>query len=130
MPIRRQLLKISRNNVILDDQAVILNGINKANYPSIIFMTGSYTGEKTKARWKGISNVTFSGGTIDINGTLSEDGTKCGNLNLIGSSGAFALGYSKNITIENVNFLNSYKGHVMQICACDTVVVDNCNFLG
>ena len=120
----------SNINVILDDQAVILNGINKANYPSIIFMTGSYTGEKTKARWKGISNVTFSGGTIDINGTLSEDGTKCGNLNLIGSSGAFALGYSKNITIENVNFLNSYKGHVMQICACDTVVVDNCNFLG
>ncbi len=36
----------------------------------------------------------------------------------------------QNITIENVNFLNSYKGHVMQICACDTVVVDNCNFLG
>lgn len=120
----------SNINVILDDQAVILNGINKPEYASIIFMTGSYTGDKSKTTWKGISNVTFSGGTIDMNGTLSEDGTRCGNLNFINSSGAFALGYSKNITIENVNFLNSYKGHVMQICACDTVVVDNCNFLG
>ncbi len=61
----------SNINVILDDQAVILNGINKANYPSIIFMTGSYTGEKQR-HWKGISNVTFSGGTIDINGTLMK----------------------------------------------------------
>lgn len=123
----------SNINVILDDQAVILNGINKSSYASIVFMTGNYKGDASRTEWKGISNVTFSGGTIDMNGTLNEDGTRCENLNLLdplGSTGAFALGYSKNITIKNVNFLNSYKGHAMQICACDTVVVENCNFLG
>lgn len=63
----------SNINVILDDQAVILNGINKSSYASIVFMTGNYKGDASRTEWKGISNVTFSGGTIDMNGTLSRN---------------------------------------------------------
>ena len=59
--------------MILDDQAVILNGINKSSYASIVFMTGNYKGDASRPEWKGISNVTFSGGTIDMNGTLSRN---------------------------------------------------------
>ena len=75
----------------------------------------------------------FTGGTIDMNGELNADGTGAEylpNLGSSGSTGAFALGYSSDITIENVTFLNSYKGHAIQICACDGVTVRNCSFKG
>ena len=114
----------------LDSDAVIRNGINQASHPSIIFMTGPFTEDGEQVEWADTENITFIGGTIDMNGQLNEDGSAAENLPNIGSSGAFALGYSSNVRIENVTFLNSYKGHAIQICACDGVTIKNCSFKG
>lgn len=114
----------------LDDDATILNGINQVSHPSIVFMSGPFTEDGEQVLWDSIENVTIVGGTIDMNGELNPAGTGCRNLSNIGSSGAFALGYCKDITIQNVMFLNSYKGHAIQLCACDGVLIENCSFKG
>lgn len=114
----------------LEDGATILNGINQASHPSIVFMTGPFTEDGEQVTWSATENITISGGTIDMNGELNAGGTACKNLPNIGSSGALALGYCSNITIQNVTFLDSYKGHAIQLCACSDVVINNCNFKG
>jgi len=120
----------SNITLLLDQNATILNGINQANHPSIIFMTGPFTEDGKQVLWKSTKNIAIIGGTIDMNGELNASGNAAKNLSKIGSSGAFALGYSSNVTIENVTFKDSYKGHAIQICACDGVTIKNCSFLG
>ena len=116
--------------LLLDDEDTIVNGINDSGVPCIVFLTGPFTGGTSKQTWEGVENVTFKGGTIDMNGQLNGDGSAAQNLPKVNSANAFALGYSRNIRIENVTFLNNYKGHVMQICACDGVTIKNCTFKG
>lgn len=124
------LILKSNISLILDERAVIVNGINQGGHPSIIFMTGPFTEDGQQVQWERTSNISISGGTIDMNGELNEAGNGCKNLPNIGSSGALALGYCDNVKISDVKFLNSYKGHVIQICACDGVIIDNCEFVG
>lgn len=123
---------VLKNNITLklDQSATILNGINQAGHPSIIFMTGPFTEDGKQVLWGKTENITFIGGTIDMNGELNAGKTAAKNLPNIGSSGAFALGYSSNVTIENVTFRDTYKGHALQICACDGVTIRDCTFLG
>lgn len=126
-----EILVLKSNvTLTLDDSAVILNGINQADHPSIVFMTGPFTEDGQQVLWERTENITICGGTIDMNGVLNATSSGCQNLPNIGSSGAFALGYSDNVTIEGVTFLNSYKGHAIQVCACDGVTIENCNFWG
>ena len=120
----------SNITLTLDQNATILNGINQASHPSIIFMTGPFTEDGEQVLWGSTQNITITGGTIDMNGELNTSGSAAKNLPNIGSSGAFALGYSSNVTIENVTFRDSYKGHAIQICACNGVTIKNCSFLG
>ena len=120
----------SNITLLLDDEATIVNGINDSGVPCIVFLTGPFTRGADKHTWEGVENVTFKGGTIDMNGQLNGDGSAAQNLPEVNSANAFALGYSRNIHIENVTFLNNYKGHVMQICACDGVTIKNCTFKG
>lgn len=121
-----------KSNVTLNlhDNATILNGINQKNHPSIVFMTGLFTDDGDQVEWEPTENITFIGGTIDMNGSLNEEGTKAKNLPLINSSGAFAIGNSTNFTIKNVTFKDSYKGHAIQIAGSTNVLIDNSRFLG
>ncbi|HEW4664831.1 TPA: right-handed parallel beta-helix repeat-containing protein [Streptococcus pneumoniae] len=83
-----------------------------------------------QVEWGPTEDISYSGGTIDMNGALNEEGTKAKNLPLINSSGAFAIGNSNNVTIKNVTFKDSYQGHAIQIAGSKNVLVDNSRFLG
>ncbi|HEW8027317.1 TPA: multi-ligand-binding adhesin PfbA [Streptococcus pneumoniae] len=120
----------SHTHLELNEKATILNGINIKNHPSIVFMTGLFTDDGAQVEWGPIEDISYSGGTIDMNGALNEEGTKAKNLPLINSSGAFAIGNSNNVTIKNVTFKDSYQGHAIQIAGSKNVLVDNSRFLG
>lgn len=120
----------SYTHVELNEKATILNGINIKNHPSIVFMTGLFTDDGAQVEWGPTEDISYSGGTIDMNGALNEEGTKAKNLPLINSSGAFAIGNSNNVTIKNVTFKDSYQGHAIQIAGSKNVLVDNSRFLG
>ena len=114
----------------LDSEAVILNGINQVNHPSIPFMSGPFTEDGEQVEWEPISNVTIDGGTLDMNGRLNAEGTKPENLPLINSSGGFALGYCSDITIKNMTVKNAFNGHAIQLANVTNVLIDNCSFEG
>lgn len=120
----------SYTHLELNENATILNGINIKNHPSIVFMTGLFTDDGAQVEWGPTEDISYSGGTIDMNGALNEEGTKAKNLPLINSSGAFAIGNSNNVTIKNVTFKDSYQGHAIQIAGSKNVLVDNSRFLG
>ena len=120
----------SHTHIEVHEKATILNGINIKNHPSIVFMTGLFTDDGDQVEWEPTEDISYSGGTIDMNGALNEERTKAKNLPLINSSGAFAIGNSKNVTISNVTFKDSYQGHAIQIAGSKNVLVDNSRFLG
>lgn len=120
----------SHTHLEVHEKATILNGINIKNHPSIVFMTGLFTDDGAQVEWAPTEDISYSGGTIDMNGALNEEGTKAKNLPLINSSGAFAIGNSNNVTIKNVTFKDSYQGHAIQIAGSKNVLVDNSRFLG
>lgn len=120
----------SHTHLEVHEKATILNGINIKNHPSIVFMTGLFTDDGDQVEWEPTEDISYSGGTIDMNGALNEERTKAKNLPLINSSGAFAIGNSKNVTISNVTFKDSYQGHAIQIAGSKNVLVDNSRFLG
>ena len=120
----------SHTHLEVHEKATILNGINIKNHPSIVFMTGLFTDDGDQVEWEPTEDISYSGGTIDMNGALNEERTKAKNLSLINSSGAFAIGNSKNVTISNVTFKDSYQGHAIQIAGSKNVLVDNSRFLG
>lgn len=120
----------SHTHLEVHEKATILNGINIKNHPSIVFMTGLFTDDGDQVEWEPTEDISYTGGTIDMNGALNEEGTKAKNLPLINSSGAFAIGNSKNVTISNVTFKDSYQGHAIQIAGSKNVLVDNSRFLG
>ena len=120
----------SHTHLKVHEKATILNGINIKNHPSIVFMTGLFTDDGDQVEWEPTEDISYSGGTIDMNGALNEERTKAKNLPLINSSGAFAIGNSKNVTISNVTFKDSYQGHAIQIAGSKNVLVDNSRFLG
>lgn len=120
----------SHTHLEVHEKATILNGINIKNHPSIVFMTGLFTDDGAQVEWAPTEDISYSGGTIDMNGALNEERTKAKNLPLINSSGAFAIGNSKNVTISNVTFKDSYQGHAIQIAGSKNVLVDNSRFLG
>ena len=120
----------SHTHIEVHEKATILNGINIKNHPSIVFMTGLFTDDGAQVEWAPTEDISYSGGTIDMNGALNEEGTKAKNLPLINSSGAFAIGNSNNVTIKNVTFKDSYQGHAIQIAGSKNVLVDNSRFLG
>ena len=120
----------SHTHLEVHEKATILNGINIKNHPSIVFMTGLFTDDGDQVEWEPTEDISYSGGTIDMNGALNEERTKAKNLPLINSSGAFAIGNSKNVTISNVTFKDSYQGHAIQIAGSKNVLVDNSRYLG
>lgn len=120
----------SHTHLEVHEKATILNGINIKNHPSIVFMTGLFTDDGDQVEWEPTEDISYSGGTIDMNGALNEERTKAKNLPFINSSGAFAIGNSKNVTISNVTFKDSYQGHAIQIAGSKNVLVDNSRFLG
>ena len=127
----KKIIQLKSNiDIRLDDKATILNGINFKDRPSIVFMTGPFINGGDKIFWEPTENISFSGGTIDMNGVLNEDGSKPKNLPLINSSGGFAIGNSTNVTIRNVTFKDSFQGHAIQIAGSKNVLVDQSRFLG
>lgn len=91
----------SHTHLELNEKATILNGINIKNHPSIVFMTGLFTDDGAQVEWGPTEDISYSGGTIDMNGALNEEGTK-----------------------------DSYQGHAIQIAGSKNVLVDNSRFLG
>ena len=126
----KKIIQLKSNiDIRLDDKATILNGINFKDRPSIVFMTGPFINGGDKIFWEPTENISFSGGTIDMNGVLNEEGSKPKNLPLINSSGGFAIGNSTNVTIRNVTFKDSFQGHAIQIAGSKNVLVDQSRFL-
>ena len=112
----KKMVQLKSNiDIRLHDDATIVNGINFQGRPSIVFMTGPFINGGDKIFWEPTENISFTGGTIDMNGALNEEGTKPKNLPFINSSGGFAIGNSSNVTIRNVTFKDSYQGHAIQI---------------
>ena len=127
----KKMVQLKSNiDIRLHDDATIVNGINFQGRPSIVFMTGPFINGGDKIFWEPTENISFTGGTIDMNGALNEEGTKPKNLPFINSSGGFAIGNSSNVTIRNVTFKDSYQGHAIQIGGSKNVLVDQSRFLG
>ena len=127
----KKMVQLKSNiDIRLHDNATIVNGINFQGRPSIVFMTGPFINGGDKIFWEPTENISFTGGTIDMNGALNEEGTKPKNLPFINSSGGFAIGNSSNFTIRNVTFKDSYQGHAIQIAGSKNVLVDQSRFLG
>lgn len=127
----KKMVQLKSNiDIRLHDDATIVNGINFQGRPSIVFMTGPFINGGDKIFWEPTENISFTGGTIDMNGALNEEGTKPKNLQFINSSGGFAIGNSSNVTIRNVTFKDSYQGHAIQIAGSKNVLVDQSRFLG
>ena len=127
----KKMVQLKSNiDIRLHDDATIVNGINFQGRPSIVFMTGPFINGGDKIFWEPTENISFTGGTIDMNGALNEEGTKPKNLPFINSSGGFAIGNSSNVTIRNVTFKDSYQGHAIQIAGSKNVMVDQSRFLG
>ena len=72
----------SHTHLEVHEKATILNGINIKNHPSIVFMTGLFTDDGAQVEWAPTEDISYSGGTIDMNGALNEEGTKAKNLPL------------------------------------------------
>lgn len=127
----KKMVQLKSNiDIRLHDDATIVNGINFQGRSSIVFMTGPFINGGDKIFWEPTENISFTGGTIDMNGALNEEGTKPKNLPFINSSGGFAIGNSSNVTIRNVTFKDSYQGHAIQIAGSKNVLVDQSRFLG
>ena len=61
----------------MNEKATILNGINIKNHPSIVFMTGLFLRMMVhQVEWGPTEDISYSGGTIDMNSALNEEGTK------------------------------------------------------
>lgn len=121
----------SNLTIQMEEGAVIRNGINTSSGTSIVFMCGPYSGSGSQTEWERVENITILGGTIDMNGELNAAQTAPKNLPaVVSSTGAIALGYADNVTIRGVTFRDSYNGHAIQICNCDTVLVEDCTFIG
>lgn len=65
------------------------------------------------------SNITIDGGIWDLNYT-EFDNTRCN----------FVFGHAHDITIKNVQFLNSIATHTIELAGCKNVLIDNCFFNG
>ena len=95
-------LRIKKNTHILFDEAII-NVTSKRlfhNFESRDEFTG----------YDGNGNIVIEGGIV--NGHL------------------ISMIHGKNITIKNVTMKNNPNDHYMEICACNNVVIDNCNIEG
>ena len=73
-----------------------------------------YTGTQYKSIGD-LKNITIIGGTWD-----RAESTK--------SNPLFQLAYVKNLTLSGVTIKNSYKNHLMEMAACDTVNITGCTF--
>lgn len=107
----------------LSDNAVMLNQIPKKS--ALMAFNHQLKCEKAE----GASNIVIEGGTWDLNGAVDESGVP-ENLPNAETAGAFGLAYASNITLRNIIFKDSYNGHVIQLCALDQVLVENCRFEG
>lgn len=84
----------------------------------------------------GKSNITISGGMIDLNGAIAT-GAQI-DVDLIGPEArsactntcAIAVSYGENFLFENIIFKDGYAGHAMQLCGVRHVAVRNCMFAG
>lgn len=122
-PIKTALEFKSNMTFKLSDNAVLVNEIpNKS-----ALMAFNHPLKHDKA--EGNSNITIEGGIWNMNGAVGIDGVP-GNLPNAETAGALGLAYASNITLRNITFKDSFNGHVMQLCAVDQVLVENCRFEG
>jgi len=71
----KKMVQLKSNiDIRLHDNATIVNGINFQGRPSIVFMTGPFINGGDKIFWEPTENISFTGGTIDMNGALNEEG--------------------------------------------------------
>ncbi len=85
----------------------------------------------------GESNITVSGGVIDMNGAIAAgkvqvDTEQAGPMNLTKASGtgAVIISCGENFLFENVIFKDVYNGHVMQLTGVSNVNIRDCMFAG
>lgn len=122
-PIKTALEFQSNMTFQLSDNAVLVNEIPDKS----ALMAFNHPLKHDKA--EGNSNITIEGGIWNMNGAVGADGVPQ-NLPNAETAGALGLAYASNITLRNITFKDSFNGHVMQLCAVDQVLVENCRFEG
>jgi hypothetical protein len=98
-------LEMEAGTVLLrcHNNSIIVNGDSGATY-------NEYSGN---------GNITITGGTLEGNLLNFPDGYN-----------AIGIARGKNITIRNVEIRDVMDGHGIDMNACDTVLIENCRFLG
>lgn len=122
-PIGSALAFKSNMTFKLSENAVLLN--QRPSKSALMAFNHRLKCEKAE----GGSNIVIEGGTWDMNGAVGENGTPK-NLPNAETAGALGLAYGSDITLRNITFKNSFNGHVIQLCALDQVLIENCRFEG
>ena len=85
----------------------------------------------------GASNISISGGMIDLGGRLASGQKAQVDINLEGvgskkatQTGGLIFSCAENILIDNVIFKDAYNGHVFQIGGVSNMTIKNCMFAG
>lgn len=91
-----------------------LDGVTLVNTPS----SGNILKSPTGGGYSACTDFSLTGGRL----TYSSDNFK--------GSCLVRVGHSKNITFSNVEFLNNYQSHHMEVAASKNVVIDSCRFYG
>lgn len=104
--------KVSKTVTFASYTTLSADGVTLINTPS----SGNILKSPTGSGYSACTDFSMTGGTL----TYSPD-------NLKGSC-LVRIGHSQNITFSNVEFLNNYQSHHMEIAASKNVVVDSCKF--
>ena len=108
--VAKGIYKVSKTITFASYTTLSADGVTLVNTPS----SGNILKSPTGAGYSACTDFSMTGGTL----TYSPD-------NLKGSC-LVRIGHSQNITFSNVEFLNNYQSHHMEIAASKNVVVDSC----
>lgn len=110
--VAKGIYKVSKTITFVSYTTLSADGVTLVNTPS----SGNILKSPTGSGYSACTDFSMTGGTL----TYSPD-------NLKGSC-LVRIGHSQNITFSNVEFLNNYQSHHMEIAASKNVVVDSCKF--
>lgn len=106
----------------------------------VVLKKGTSTGVSSMGASKSIfqfiapSKASVAGAVGGYNGTKNVKFYSTGrakiDLDYMANSFALVLGHNENITIENIDFVNAYGGHFIELDASKNVMINNATFKG
>lgn len=124
--IDKQLIIKEGTHLLMDNEAILYNNIHQSQPKGLkgISVLSNYDVDYPVNGYNLASNFKITGGKI-IGVKHCVDKEILSNLGDVGQEG-ISISHGKNIVIENVNVKDIFRGHGIEITACDNVVVDNC----